>query len=258
MATPLVSIRHLITDSWDAYLKHWNHLMEVSLWLLLFPLIHLALAFAFGWAPPSMTNTVLSVVQLLDRLFAVWIMIRLMRITLARDPKEEGLIIHNLRASWAEYWPYFLISLLGSLAIFGGAALLFFPGVWLAVSFVFAQFFFLDDGVRGVNALAASAELVKGRWWPTFGRIVATGMFFFLLTIFCLSMINFFASLIIGVDTVNRVMEAMRLSFWEPITVETLRLRSAGNFLSTIPQAIFLPIFVIALSKLYRSLKETR
>ena len=258
MATPLISIRHLIADSWNVYAKHWNRMMEVSLWLLLFPVIHLLLALTFSGLSPTVSFYVLGAIEILDGLFAVWITIRLMRMALARSPKEEGLIAHNFRIGWDAYLPFFLISLLTSLAILGGVALFFFPGVWLAIVLVFAPLLFLDENIRGTQALAASAQLVKGRWWATFVRIALPGIFFFMLMMFALSLINFVASLFIGYDNVNRVMEAVSQSAWAPITAETIKLQSVGMFLSRLPQALFLPIFIVALTKLYRSLKETR
>ena len=258
MATPLITIRHLIADSWNVYTKHWNHMMEVSLWLLLFPVLHLLLAFVLGTLSPTVSVYVLGAVEILDGLFTVWITIRLMRVALAQSPKEEGLIAHNLRIGWDAYLPFFLISLLTSLAILGGIALFFFPGVWLTILFSFAPLLFLDEHLRGTRALAASAALVKGRWWTTFVRVAIPGIFFFMLMLFALSLVNFLASLFIGYGTVNRIMDAINQSVWAPITSETIKLQSVGMFLSRLPQALFLPIFIVALTKLYRSLKETR
>lgn len=60
---------------------------------------------------------------------------------------------------------------LSSLGITLGLLLLVVPGIWLAVRWYFgAQAAVLDQMPPGA-ALTRSAELVKGRWWETFGAL---------------------------------------------------------------------------------------
>ena len=57
-----------------------------------------------------------------------------------------------------------------------GLATIFFilPGIWLYVAWAFAMPVLLVEGLRGRSALGRSFELVRGRWWQTFG-VIAVG-----------------------------------------------------------------------------------
>jgi uncharacterized membrane protein len=47
------------------------------------------------------------------------------------------------------------------------------PGVIFAVWFFFAPFVFIDEDVRGMNALLKSKEYVRGRWFGVCLRLLA-------------------------------------------------------------------------------------
>ncbi len=51
--------------------------------------------------------------------------------------------------------------------------LLVVPGIYLTVAFVFVPFVVVLEGVRGWAAAKRSKEMVKGRWWALFGRLIA-------------------------------------------------------------------------------------
>ncbi|MGH2943908.1 MAG: glycerophosphoryl diester phosphodiesterase membrane domain-containing protein [Solirubrobacteraceae bacterium] len=65
-----------------------------------------------------------------------------------------------------------LLTLLYALGVGFGTLLFIAPGVWLYVAWAFAIPALLVEGLRGRAALKRSFELVKGRWWRTFGVIV--------------------------------------------------------------------------------------
>ena len=68
------------------------------------------------------------------------------------------------------------------LAIILGFILLIIPGIYLSVRlYLAAQAAVVDDRSPG-DALRRSAELVKGRWWQTFGRLLLAGIVFGLVT----------------------------------------------------------------------------
>jgi hypothetical protein len=65
-------------------------------------------------------------------------------------------------------WVTFLGGLLALLGLF----LLVVPGVYLYVAFAVAVPVLLTEGKKGRKALGRSRQLVKGRWWGTFGVVV--------------------------------------------------------------------------------------
>ncbi len=68
--------------------------------------------------------------------------------------------------------PVFFAYLLAGVAVLFGAVLLVVPGIIFSVWFAFAGLAATFDGARGLNALYASKQLVRGRFWPVFGRLL--------------------------------------------------------------------------------------
>jgi hypothetical protein len=62
--------------------------------------------------------------------------------------------------------------LLFTLGVSLGVICLVIPGIWLGVRWYFAAQAVVVDGRHGPGALARSAEIVKGQWWTTAGRIL--------------------------------------------------------------------------------------
>lgn len=68
------------------------------------------------------------------------------------------------------------------LAIIVGFLLLIVPGIYLMVRLYLAAQAAVVDGQTPTGALNRSAELVKGRWWQTLGRLLLAGIVFGLVT----------------------------------------------------------------------------
>jgi hypothetical protein len=67
-----------------------------------------------------------------------------------------------------------LLTVLYVLGVILGTVLFVAPGIWLYVAWAFAMPALLVERLRGRKALGRSFQLVKGRWWRTFG-IIAVG-----------------------------------------------------------------------------------
>jgi hypothetical protein len=65
------------------------------------------------------------------------------------------------------------VSILQFLAVLGGFILLFVGSIWLAIAFSLALPALLLEDKRGTAALGRSYNLIKGRWWRTFGLLLA-------------------------------------------------------------------------------------
>jgi hypothetical protein len=93
---------------------------------------------------------------------------------LGRDPRAGESIrfaakrLHSLL--WILFLTFFAVGL--------GLIALIIPGIYLLVSLYFGDAALLAEDRRGYKALSRSFELVRGRWWPTFGALVVS----FLLT----------------------------------------------------------------------------
>ena len=65
------------------------------------------------------------------------------------------------------------VSFLVFLAVLGGFFLIIIGAVWLGVAFSLALPALLLEGKKGSSALGRSYNLIKGRWWRTFGLLFA-------------------------------------------------------------------------------------
>jgi hypothetical protein len=65
------------------------------------------------------------------------------------------------------------VSILTGLAVVGGLFLLLVGSIWLGVAFALALPALLLEDKKGTAALGRSYNLIKGRWWRTFGLLLA-------------------------------------------------------------------------------------
>ena len=77
-----------------------------------------------------------------------------------------------MRKGWSRWLSYLWIAFLVGLCIVGGTTLLIIPGIIFFAWFTFAQYLLADQDIKGTEALSESRELVRGYWWPVFGRIL--------------------------------------------------------------------------------------
>lgn len=75
---------------------------------------------------------------------------------------------------------YFVVSLLVSLLTFLWTLLFIIPGIIFMVRYSFAQWSLFVEGKKDMSALHRSQELVKGRWWKVFARLIVPGLMYFL------------------------------------------------------------------------------
>jgi hypothetical protein len=87
---------------------------------------------------------------------------------------------------------YLWVGLLSLVIILVGFVLLIIPGIIVSVWLAFAGFILLIEGKTGLEALKASRQYVRGRWFP-----VAVRLLFFMIISILVSMLFVFASVII-------------------------------------------------------------
>lgn len=248
MPAPLLPVSSLIRESWTTFVRDWNRTFRITAFLVLFPAIFFCIALA---ARPYETFLFWTdmVVSSLGAILAIWIGIRLARLILAED-RGEKIEKNEKTVALANFLPILLVGILEGLAVLGGMLLFVFPGIYLAIALMFSQFLLLEDGAWGTHALAASYALVKGRWWPTFWRVLAAGFVFVAILIVGTQLLAFIVELIAGSTKFAIVLETQSLA--NPIAYGARRL------LDSIGQAIFLPLFITWQVKLFHALKKSR
>ncbi len=129
------------------------------------------------------------------------------------------------------FWPFLLIVVIQTLSAMGAWVLFIIPGIAVSIYLSMTVFTMVVDGHRGFSALTESFALVRGRWWPVFGRILI------------LALLNIAVSIALVIVTIP-------FSFAFGIV---------GKFVpNLLIYAIMIPFTFIYDYKLYESLKATR
>jgi hypothetical protein len=77
-----------------------------------------------------------------------------------------------LVSGFEAFTPLFVAVVIAAVGIAAGFLLLVIPGVYLAVRLFFVPQTVVIEGARGLDALRASSDMVRGFWWRTFGLVV--------------------------------------------------------------------------------------
>ena len=123
----------------------------------------------------------------------------------------------------------------------------------MSIVFAFAPILLLDEGLRGNQALAASHQLVKGRWWQTFFRLLGSSAVTGFLMVTATLVIATFIGLFVGFDKSLTLATTGSSLGTQVSLVDGLQ-----GILTGIIQEIFLPLIIIYQVKIYHSLKKTR
>ena len=94
---------------------------------------------------------------------------------------ERPGILEALRLAARRALPALGATFLYMVAILAGLVFLIVPGIWLSVKLYFGAQAAVVDERAPFGALERSAELVDGRWWQTFGRLLLAGIVFALV-----------------------------------------------------------------------------
>lgn len=260
---PLVTPREHIALSWRHYTQHIGRFLEVSLWLLVPTPLQAVLLFGFT---SSLTSASLSTVWKASQVFgfilggalSLWVQIRLIKLALAQNPKEEGYIATHPHVGWGLFFPVLFGSLLTGLALIGGTTLFVIPGIWLSISLLFVPIIIIDTPKRGTQALEASFALVRGRWWPVLGRMMLAGISIIGIAFFLQLLLRLLMSVVVDSQTAQDVARLTRLLVIDRhLSIETLRAFAITALQDSLLQAIYLPFLTVAQCVLYTSLKQT-
>lgn len=80
------------------------------------------------------------------------------------------------------------LSIIATIAIVIGFILIVIPGVWLLISFSVAVPVLMLEGLKGTAALTRSMDLVRTRWWATFGRLLSV-LLMYVVALFVIGLI---------------------------------------------------------------------
>lgn len=78
----------------------------------------------------------------------------------------------SLRFALKKVLPLLWVGILTMIVVIAGFILLIIPGIYIAVALMVVVPVLMMEDIRGLKALRRSRDLVKGRWWPTFGLVI--------------------------------------------------------------------------------------
>lgn len=110
---------------------------------------------------------------------SLWLTIALLRAIdhiERQEPSATTQIKPALTGNGHYVLPFIVVNMLAGIAILVGVLLFIIPGIIASIWYAFVHYVFLFEGKRGVAALKASHALVRGRFWPVFGRLFAAGL----------------------------------------------------------------------------------
>lgn len=181
---PLLSASELMSQSWQFFTARWKPLLKRASWFLLVLFLYIILAI------PAMMKQQWAAYAIVLVLYVFGIVIALNHISLyllketSINPSSPKLARRAVDLLGPALWIIIL-----SFVVFCVAGIAFvLPAIWLMVSCSFAHLFLLEHDIRGVAALKASYNLVKGRWWSVLWRLVAP-MVVMVLAIWVLSIL---------------------------------------------------------------------
>lgn len=108
------------------------------------------------------------------------------------SPDNSERFTTSLKWSMKNSIPIILLGLFVYLATQTGYLLLLIPGIALALYVYFAEYIFATEGLRGLDAMVRSTEIVYGRWWSVAGRLLVVTF-----VVFCLVAVSLVAGIVL-------------------------------------------------------------
>ncbi|MFA5185931.1 MAG: hypothetical protein WC551_05560 [Patescibacteria group bacterium] len=247
MPKQLAGAMDLVVDSWKLYVKNWQQTTKISIWILYFGLAEFII-YLFSKFVPEI-GLLLIPTALALTVVSIWISLRLMLATLKlADGKSIGDQKADMDKAWDLFLPTIWVGILQFLVIMGGLFLLIIPGIFLSIALSFSQISLIDRGRRGLSALGASRDLVRGRWWSVLWRLMFGSIAFGLLVLVAQIAVMAIFAILVGPSNFMTLMQSENP---DPLFSGTISL------LNSILQAATLPLIFGYQVKLYRALQKS-
>ena len=173
----LAGIGDLLGRAWGIYKERMWTLLAVGVAAVFLPVLSLAVCLGLGYviwqAMPDLKAVIMLGSMLLALVGAVWLGNWGMSAFLIAVADEQCGTKEAFRQARPKILAHVWLGVLTGLIVTGAHLLLVIPGIIFTVWFFFAPFVFIDEDVRGMNALLKSKEYVRGRWFGVCLRLLA-------------------------------------------------------------------------------------
>ncbi len=234
----------LVKFGWNTFTKHWKSLAPI----IIFPSIIVYII-----------QLLMSTANPIAGIIAFILMICVVIVSIASVPAAAQ-AVHNLSTNpgtpisfkgqykfgFSVFWSALLLFIIAGLVQIGAFTLLFIPGIIVSVFVCTHVYAFTVDGKRGFSALVESFNLVRGRWWGVFGRVIVGGLVAAAIVLICSGLLYLIAY-VSGISMRPAIGETMSTGAWVISTI------------IGIIQGIISGTFTLGYTyRLYSSLKSTR
>ena len=236
METKLISVSDIIKNGWNLYLEKFQQLSvpifvtfgtSAAVVLIEYFLPESIFLFLFATAIMIFIN--------------IWMVITQILLVNKIYLKQPAVLETAASLAFSKIPSYLLIVIINFIIILGGLVLLIIPGLIFTVWYQFAVYINIlePSDNKGMAAFKASKRLVRGRWWPTFSRLILPPL------AICLLLAPIAVALIY----------MLTLGGYDATDYNSLLIfRSVSSFISL----LFAPLFIAFIIILYYNLKETK
>lgn len=177
----LAPIGALLRNAWEIYRGRMWTLIAVGLAAVILPVLALVPFIALGYfvsqSMPDFQQIIMAANFLLGMVGAVWLgNWGVSAFLIAVSDQQAGIKEVFIKAK-PKVLGHIWLGVLTGLIVMGGYLLLIVPGIIFAVWFFFAPFVFIEEDVRGMDALLKSKAYVRGKWIPVCVRLIAIWLF---------------------------------------------------------------------------------
>lgn len=106
--------------------------------------------------------------------FSIWSQITIFMAVVY--PNDKCTFVEWYSKSWKYIWSYCWLLVISGAIIFSGMILFVIPGIIFSIWFSMGIYVLIDLKLKGMDALQASTELVRGHWFAVWWRIVVAGL----------------------------------------------------------------------------------
>jgi hypothetical protein len=173
-----MAISALFSSSWQLLKDKWQSLLSVGLVGLAVGLGLLAvflIAIVMTISSVMLLGVILLILFIIAALFlGGWLNAALIKVLANHD--------QAIKSAWPLAGGMILVGLLCGLIIMAGYILLVIPGIIFSVWYSQAAYAYLLEGRTGVAALNRSKEMVQGRFWAVWGRMLLVSIPVYLIS----------------------------------------------------------------------------
>jgi hypothetical protein len=248
MQPKLTSPVALLSSAWRLFSGNWKTLVPI----ILLPSIGSAIGQLFAQSGQGLFVILGVLISIAAAVFSV-IMAPAFVNAIHRISTEPGVALSlksQYRFGFTLFWSVLLIGIINGLAFLGSVFFLVIPAIIIGIYGSQYVFTLVIDGKKGFSSLTESYSLVRGRWWPVFGRALFIGLIMVVAWVI-LAGLGFLLSSAFGIHAPAAASSSARgaVSFGAVIISIILNLIMAG---------VFTPVVLAYAYRLYVSLKETR